>query len=113
VRRGGLLRSLRELQAPRDHQEGTRGFVLVPPILPHGQWEALAAVSQDARAMATMVASTPLWSWTRSTAFRKPCINGISSGRAHGEAHRPAKPRPPAAPRGDDTAFSLLRRAVL
>ena len=49
-----MLRHLRELQAPRrDHEADTRGFVLVPPILPHDQWEALAAASQDALAMAT------------------------------------------------------------
>ena len=49
-----MLRSLRELQAPRrDHEADTRGIVLVPPILPHDQWEAFAAASQDALAMAT------------------------------------------------------------
>ena len=50
-----MLRRLRELQAPRrEHEEDTRGIVLVPPMLPHEQWEALAAASQDALAMATM-----------------------------------------------------------
>jgi hypothetical protein len=50
-----MLRQLRDLQAPPREQEADKGgFVLVPPILPHDQWEALAAVSQDDLAAATM-----------------------------------------------------------
>ena len=50
-----MLRQLRALRAPpRDQEEDTGGYVLVPPVLPHDQWEALAVASQDALALASM-----------------------------------------------------------